>query len=724
MFPQPLRILNAIALALFITGAVVGAVGFSSAESEAPADVPASLSLPEPRIGDRGQYNVALVRQNDGSVETVRDDHVLFEFEWLPPEIQRDHEGRAHLVNRLLEVPWGINETDERQRYAPPVWAFDATDQTLISYSYLDDEVGDGASYSSRQTMILNGELHTAPCGFDLRGREDRLDLTGRVAPFWHCSWEAYWTDDRIPFVARGAETLDGLETVFLTRATRGSAIHLWLAPEVPYPVKMAVEDQRDPGLFHVIRLVSFERGGTPLADGPQPTLPDAPELAYSSPRPWGMDDGGVDHDFPLSRAHEEAMQHPEADDLRRYLGDHPEAFVVDAWHDRYDDDGQVRHTWRLVWDDGGDRFAAGVALVPAESSVPVPGLFASEPTVAYESTEPAGRYRHYMDRDALERHLPDGLPTPDSLMARWQAYATEGHSSHAPDTWGFSLACMDSDCKRAHPSFEAGYRERGRSSQQPVPILPPDGERHVNNRSLLEVQYDSDTGTDWTLRESTSVEHTGTGGAAPAGDPDPTPAGLTHYDPPLWGFPPNAVVAGAGAAAALVAVVYLLWPALKSAGALGLFTRVERHQLLDNPLRRRILAAVEEEPGIHFQRLVRATGAANGTLEHHLRKLVDAGLVVAVHGSGHTCHFAAGQTDRRAMAAAPVLRSQGARRILAAVQSHPGTSPAEIARQTALSPQSVHYHLRRLESVGLIARRNVGRGVTLEATKVSQLVT
>ncbi|MCA1818642.1 MAG: winged helix-turn-helix transcriptional regulator [Thermoplasmatota archaeon] len=186
------------------------------------------------------------------------------------------------------------------------------------------------------------------------------------------------------------------------------------------------------------------------------------------------------------------------------------------------------------------------------------------------------------------------------------------------------------------------------------------------------------------------------------------------------WVATPQA--AAAGALAMLAGAIYWLWPALK-AGPLALFSRVRGEDLLKNPLRAEIHQRIEAEPGLHHQALVRALGRAHGTVEHHLRKLVEGGLVARVQGKGYTCYFPKGRLDYRAMAAAPFLKSPVARSILDNVRRKPGIRTGELARALAVAPATIHYHVERLRGAGLIDGALAHGAMRLTATEAGTAV-
>ena len=92
-----------------------------------------------------------------------------------------------------------------------------------------------------------------------------------------------------------------------------------------------------------------------------------------------------------------------------------------------------------------------------------------------------------------------------------------------------------------------------------------------------------------------------------------------------------TAMAAGATGIAALLPLVPFAPGTLSS----------PREHSWEHPLRGRILRTLERSPGIHFRELQRQLDAANGTLRHHLRVLVNESSVTIVPVNGRTCYYA-----------------------------------------------------------------------------------
>jgi predicted transcriptional regulator len=122
---------------------------------------------------------------------------------------------------------------------------------------------------------------------------------------------------------------------------------------------------------------------------------------------------------------------------------------------------------------------------------------------------------------------------------------------------------------------------------------------------------------------------------------------------------------------------------------------------LLEHRARSRLARLVASDPGIHFKELARLSGLSNGALVHHMRRLVEAGVLVVERHGRYKCYFAEGAAVNRANAG--VTRAKGARAVLQCVKDNPGSSMRETADLCKVHPSTVTYHARRLARAGVI---------------------
>ena len=133
---------------------------------------------------------------------------------------------------------------------------------------------------------------------------------------------------------------------------------------------------------------------------------------------------------------------------------------------------------------------------------------------------------------------------------------------------------------------------------------------------------------------------------------------------------------------------------------------------------RRRIVDAVRQTPGIHFNGLVRSLDLATGQVQHHVKRLLDEDAIVATDIYGRTHYYPSefDESERRALA---LLRRETAREIVAAVFDSEEARPGEIAESLGLARSTLEWHLDHLQEQDLIAkRRDENNQVVLELVR------
>jgi predicted transcriptional regulator len=503
-----------------------------------------------------------------------------------------------------------------------------------------------------------------------------------------------------------------------------GGTVTFWVANGIPYPVRVA---WTSPGqaITSVLELASFQPGDAPRLPPAAPSDP-APPLAVAPPRPWGLDETGVHHPYPMSAAFEGARSDADFSDLRDYLRSHPDAYLANAHYavGADSDTGTVR-TWRFTVTDGQswlevtasrtDSPAAPLGPLP----VGIPAVAGGQTSNVTYGSDPGQASKHNDGDFATPAEAPDLLPTVASLLARWQAYASPDYLARGPDAWGFEVTCfrvMTKECRSiwvrawaGHADASAGKDELNQTTVPPT--LRATGEAHVSALSFFNNRT-------FALVESAKVADSRTG-VAPA--PDLVPGSV----PPATQVRPAATLAswvptpeqaaGVGAAAVAVGLLYYLWPLAK--GALGLFSRLKEPEVLGHPARQQLLQLIEAQPGIHFKEMARRTGLPNGSLVHHLETLRRGGQVVARPAGGYTLYFLGAHVPAGSAESASALKADGARKILDLVRQQPGLSSADVAARCGLQPSTVTYHVQRLQAAGLLQGLRDGRSVRLHPT-------
>lgn len=132
---------------------------------------------------------------------------------------------------------------------------------------------------------------------------------------------------------------------------------------------------------------------------------------------------------------------------------------------------------------------------------------------------------------------------------------------------------------------------------------------------------------------------------------------------------------------------------------------------------RRDIAEHVRDNPGVHFNAVVRALDLAPGQVQYHLRKLRSEETVVTESVRGRT-HLYPPEYDDWERAALAMFRRETARDVLAHLLDAGETPPAELADELGVARSTVEWHLDELTTRELVDKRREGNRVRLEPAR------
>lgn len=721
------RLVRALVLGTFVLVLSGGAVGLAVAAGQ-QADDERTLTVPAPHPGDRAVYTAREVILDEALARAYDPGTLRIEYEWLPERWQVDTDYGVRLVHPLrssftfrMDTRWEstyvVETTYDAATGAPvsetQVWAGQEEGYGL----YLTGDDDPGTIVRDRQTRYDGYQGQLGPCGF-------RVPFQGQAyddQDFWlqgGCDWPL--GRPGFTYTDQGWKRTD-LGRVRAFQGVEDPRFFLEFDETAPFPVRAtsvlseAIGREYTYGRYFVLERAAIERGTgtyTPLA---QTVFREAVQPVAFAPRtPWTLDDADIVHHFPLSAAYAAALAQAgsplgqEAPTAAEWLADHPGAYLASATTAEYRDrNDQPLTWWYLAWTDGVEVLGKQVSYGPvgADSTL-LPSATGERAEVSDWPTQ--GVWPWNQAGLVKPEAVPATFPRPADLLARYSALTGDVE----PNRYSFTIECPDEACAKPDVMLIVGRQVEAMEGNV----------YHLNYADSVLRPYRSETDrllTDgsgqmmsrWMDVASQEAVFPVLGGApaAPHG-PDETAAVA-----PTWAFPDTpAAATGISLLAAAVSALYYFWPNLKGLVGAGLFSRIEDGKVLDHPTRRRIHDAITSEPGIHFQALARKAGVGRGALDHHLRKLLAADLVVLRRTPGYTCYFVKGSIDRRLADAAPNLRSGGSRAVLQAVASTPGQSSRDLAAALGLAPSTVSYHLKRLEEAGLVFGGGAGAGARL----------
>lgn len=154
--------------------------------------------------------------------------------------------------------------------------------------------------------------------------------------------------------------------------------------------------------------------------------------------------------------------------------------------------------------------------------------------------------------------------------------------------------------------------------------------------------------------------------------------------------------------------------------GGLGLFSRIDKDELLENDRRARIFDLIKSNPGIHLSEIARELDFAWGTTLHHLRKLRADHLILYKEMGHHKSFFVNGSgLSEKQMEAMSLIKSGTLSRLAQYLETHPRVSLKELSEALQISPPLAAFHIRKLEKAGLVQKVRDGKSVRLSTTQV-----
>lgn len=158
----------------------------------------------------------------------------------------------------------------------------------------------------------------------------------------------------------------------------------------------------------------------------------------------------------------------------------------------------------------------------------------------------------------------------------------------------------------------------------------------------------------------------------------------------------------GAGLAAGLAALYFL---------GVGGLRHVDRNNVLEHGMRQELLATIQARPGIHLRELASQHSTAVTNTQWHLRKLEMAGLVKTQKVQGRRLYYPAqgGQAVRVVAIENAAMANPNAGRVTQYLAAHGGCGQGALAEALGMNPGTVRWHLRKLESAGVVRSLHEG---------------
>ncbi|GAA0272878.1 winged helix-turn-helix transcriptional regulator [Halobacterium noricense] len=138
---------------------------------------------------------------------------------------------------------------------------------------------------------------------------------------------------------------------------------------------------------------------------------------------------------------------------------------------------------------------------------------------------------------------------------------------------------------------------------------------------------------------------------------------------------------------------------------------------------RDRIAAHVHNDPGVHFNAVVRATDLAPGQVQHHARRLVRAGDLAVERISGRTHYFPPAFDDWERGVVALARRETARDAVYYLLDTGP-SRPADVADSVGVARSTLEHHLDALTTHDVVEKHRDERNrVTLVLARPEETI-
>ena len=165
--------------------------------------------------------------------------------------------------------------------------------------------------------------------------------------------------------------------------------------------------------------------------------------------------------------------------------------------------------------------------------------------------------------------------------------------------------------------------------------------------------------------------------------------------------------------------LLLLIWTSVKTWAfrlvalpIVGLYARVGRAEVFENAVRERIFLAIKERPGLSASDLAKLAGVSWGTTIYHLEVLEQNRMVTSLRKGRHRRYVENGAQLVASKEVVAILQNPVTANVAKLVQLAPGMTQKDLAGALHMSPQALHWHLRRLAGAGVVRKQREGRVV------------
>ena len=142
-------------------------------------------------------------------------------------------------------------------------------------------------------------------------------------------------------------------------------------------------------------------------------------------------------------------------------------------------------------------------------------------------------------------------------------------------------------------------------------------------------------------------------------------------------------------------------------------------NDIFENENRKKIIASILQEPGIHNNELLRQCNLQKGQLQWHLYVLIQYGIIKKEKVGQFSVFFPIKLArDTNQYSRLLIGKSKTSLKVLDLIEKNPGINSSTIALQLLLNRSTVKYHIDKLKKKDLVLYKHKGRKIELYPKK------
>lgn len=137
----------------------------------------------------------------------------------------------------------------------------------------------------------------------------------------------------------------------------------------------------------------------------------------------------------------------------------------------------------------------------------------------------------------------------------------------------------------------------------------------------------------------------------------------------------------------------------------------MEKEEILELQIRRKIYAHILKHPGLHEREIARQLNIPLSTLDYHLFSLKKKELITDRMDDRFTRYYISGKIGSKDKHIIAILRQKVFRKIIIFLILNPDSFHRDICSHVGLASSTISFHLNRLAELNILVRIEIGRG-------------